>query len=204
LRRISLSIGLGLLLASQAFAQYSGQFSSAATTPQGASRLSTYFGLYEHAIGILGQYRYGIGAYTDFGIKLGVIDFDRPTDETGIDLAGDFKYRVMEKQLRDPFNLSLGGVMEFSTTDSYDIFSAGLNAIGSYPVQLRNGHYLDPYGRLNLRVQRNSPEFGNSDTDFEIGLNLGTSYEITKTIRALGEFQFDDPFAFYFGFDFDL
>ncbi len=208
MRRISLSIGLGLLLASQAFAQYSGQLSSAVTTPSGHSRIGVYTGIYDGAIGVLGQFRYGIDQYADIGFKLGIIDFDHiegfGANETGGDFAFDFKYRILERELRDPFNLSAGAAVEFVTVDVLDIFSLGANVIGSYPVTLRNGRLLEPYGRLNLRAQHESPEWGNSDTDFEIGLNVGTSFELSRSIRAFGEFQFDDPFAFYLGVDFDI
>jgi hypothetical protein len=208
LKRAILLLGLGILLTSQVFAQYSGQFSTAITTPTGASRLSAYAGIYDGALGILGQYRYGIGAYTDIGFKAGVIDFDRPVNNAGIDLAGDFKYLVMERRLRDPFDLSIGGEIELIGVRGYHILSAGINAIGSYPVQLHNGRALVPYGRLNLRVQRDHYGrrfgLGETNTDLEIGLNLGTSFELSKGTRAFGEFQFDDPFAFFIGFDFDI
>jgi hypothetical protein len=209
LRRISLSIGLGLLLATQAFAQYSGQLSSAITTPSGHSRIGVYTGIYDGAIGILGQYRYGIDKYADIGFKLGVVDFDHTVEgfgvnEAGADFAFDFKYRILESQLRDPFDLSAGGALEFVTVDVIDIFSLGVNVVGSYPVKLRNGRLLEPYGRLIMRVQHESPEGGNSNTDLEIGLNMGTSFELSRTVRAFGELQFDDPFAFYLGVDFDL
>jgi hypothetical protein len=204
LRRILLSLGLGIFLATQAFAQYSGQFSTAITTPTGASRISAFAGIYDGALGIVGQYRYGINSDIDFGVKLGILDFDSPINEAGIDLAGDFKYRLLQRELRDPFDLSLGGAAELTTVSGLDIFSVGFNAIGSYDVKLHNGRKLVPYGKLNLRVQRESPDRGHSNTDFEIGLNLGTSFELSKSTRAFGEFQFDDPFAFYFGFDFDI
>ncbi len=204
MKRIILSFGLGILFGSPVFAQYSGQISTAVTTPEGASRVSAYAGIYDGALGILGQYRYGVNRDVDFGVKLGILDFDSPINDAGIDLAGDFKYRLLQRDLRDPFDLSLGGAADFMAVSGLHIFSIGFNAIGSYDIKLHSGHNLVPYGRLNLRVQRESPERGDSNTDFEIGLNLGTSFELSKSTRAFGEFQFDDPFAFYFGFDFDI
>jgi hypothetical protein len=209
LRHIFLSIGLGFLLASQAFAQYSGQLTSAVTTPSGISRLGVYTGIYDGAIGVLGQFRYGVDTYADIGFKIGVVDFDHAVNglgvhETGGDFAFDFKYRIMEKNLRDPFDLSAGAALEYVTVDEINIFSLGVNVVGSYPVALHNGRLLEPYGRLNLRAQHENPRVGNSSTDFEIGLNMGTSFELSKRTRAFAEMQFDDPFAFYLGVDFDI
>ncbi len=209
MKQILISIGLGLLLVTNVSAQYSGQLSGAATTPAGASRIGVYTGIYDGAIGLLGQYRYGVGAYTDIGFKFGVVDFDRTVgdfgvSEAGVDAAFDFKYRIMERRLRDPFDLSLGGVAELVAVDQISIFSAGINAVGAYPVQLRNGRMMEPYGRLIMRIQNENPERGPSNTDLEIGLNLGTTFELSKSVRALAEFQFDDPFAFYLGVDFDI
>lgn len=205
MKRLYLTLGIGLLLFSQAYAQYSGQLSTTSTTPEGTSKTGIYAGIYDHAIGLLGQYRYGVGAYTDIGLKLGVLDLDRGlNDNAGLDFAFDFKYKVMERSLRDPFDLSLGGLGEVLVVSDFNIFSVGANAIGSYPIKLHDGHTLEPYGRLNLRVQRVSPGHHLSNTDFEIGLNLGTAFDLNKTTRAFAELQFDDPFAFFLGVDFDL
>jgi hypothetical protein len=205
LKFIIMTLGLSLLCVTQASAQYSGQLSTASTTAEGLSKVGAYAGIYDGAIGILGQYRYGVGAYTDIGFKLGILDLDRGVvHDAGADFAFDFKYRVMEKRLRDPFDLSLGGAAEFLTVNNLNIFSIGLNAIGSYPILLSNGHTLEPYGRLNLRAQHDNPSYGSSNTDFEIGLNMGTAFELSRSTRAFAEFQFDDPFAFFLGVDFDL
>lgn len=205
MRFIIVTLGLSLLLISQASAQYSGQLSTASTTPEGVSKVGAFAGIYDGAIGILGQYRYGVGAYTDIGFKLGILDLDRGiVHDAGADFAFDFKYRVLEKRLRDPFDLSLGGAGEFLVVNDLTIMSVGMNAIGSYPIMLHNGHTLEPYGRLNLRAQHDNPSHFSSHTDFEIGLNLGTAFEISRGTRAFAEFQFDDPFAFFMGVDFDL
>jgi hypothetical protein len=205
LRLIILSLGVSLLFISQADAQYSGQLSTASTTSEGASKVGVYAGIYDGAIGILGQYRYGVAAYTDIGFKLAILDLDRGiVHDAGADFAFDLKYRVMEERLRDPFDLSIGGAAEFLTVKDLGVFSIGANAIGSYPFKLSNGRLLEPYGRLNLRAQHDNPSYGSSTTDFQIGLNMGAAFELSRNTRAFAEFQFDDPFAFYMGVDFDL
>jgi hypothetical protein len=204
LKRVSLAVFLGFLLTSSVFAQFSGQLSTAKTVPSGGSMLGVYAGIYEDAFGVLGQYRYGLGGYTDMGFKVGVLDLDDfLSNDVAIDAAFDLKYQVMEMRMRDPFDLSLGGTFEFLGFEDGTLISFGFAPIGSYPVTLKNGRILEPYGRLQLRVERvdiNSYD----DTDFEIGLNMGAAFELSSSTEAIGELQFDDEFGFIFGVNFEL
>ncbi len=205
MKRVILIVCLSLALGSQAHSQFAGQLSTPRTVPQGDSRASLYAGIYEDALGILGQYRYGMGAYTDIGLKLGVIDFDRGRDsDAGLDLAFDLKYRVMEMRLRDPIELSVGGALELFAVENLNILSFGAFTVGSYPIELKSGRTLEPYGRLILRVARYDYEDFDSDTDLELGFNFGTAIELSRRTRAYGELQFDDPFGFLMGIDFEI
>jgi hypothetical protein len=205
LKKLLPAICLCLLLSSQAFAQFSGQLSTPEPVEKGYSRGGFYVGLFDDATGVLGQYRYGIGGYTDIGFKLGIVDWDQGRDSnTGLNLNFDMKYQAMDAELRDPINLSAGGVIDFLKVENANVFSLGGYALGSYPVKLRNGRTLEPYGRLIFRVERTSVDNYGDDTDFEIGFNMGTSFEISKRVRALGEFQFDENFGFLMGLDFDF
>lgn len=205
MKRLTLLIFLGILWFNQSSAQFSGQLSSSVPVPQGYSRGGGYVGIYDGGIGVLGQYRAGVGSYTDIGFKLGIIDWDsNHGDNTGADLAFDLKYLVLEERLRDPINLSVGGNLELGVFEHVNIFSLGINTIGSYPVKLRNGRILDPYGRLLFRVERSDPDFGDGDTDFEIGFNMGVTFDLNRSTHALAEIQFDDPTAFFLGLSFGL
>jgi hypothetical protein len=212
LRHVTLAISIFLSLTVPAFAQFAGQLSTPGTMDNGASLGGLYAGIYEDAIGVLGQYRYGVGGYTDIGFKLGLLDLDNWLgSDAGIDFAFDVKYQVMERRLRDPFDLSIAGGTEFLFAEDMNIISFGLSPIGSYPVKLRNGRILEPYGRLQIRIERthldhvivNGIQRGSDDdTDLELGLNLGTAFELSKSTRAIGELQFDEQFGFMFGAEF--
>jgi hypothetical protein len=205
LKKTILSLGLLLLFAWPAKAQFSGQLSTPSTNDRGQSTLGTYVGIYDDALGVLGQYRYGIGGFTDIGFKLGIVDLDDgPNSSAGFDLNFDIKYQILEQRLNDPIDLSAGGVIEFSAFEDLNIFSVGPYVIGSYPVKLKNGRTLEPYGRLLFRFERVDYDRFDSDSDFVIGFNMGTAFELYNSIRAFGEFQFDDPWAFFLGLDFEL
>jgi hypothetical protein len=110
----------------------------------------------------------------------------------------------MEMRMRDPFELSIGGAVEFLFTEDVNVLSIGFAPIGSYPVKLKNGRTLEPYGRLQFRIERTDVDRFGDDTDFELGLNMGTAFELSNTTRVLGEMQFDEQFGFLFGAEFEL
>lgn len=194
------SFGLG-------HAQYAGQFQAASTVPKGASQLGAYVGILEDGFGILGQYRYGIGGYTDIGGKLGILSLDAGPDDSqaAMLLSLDAKYQVLEVRIKDPFDLSIGGKLDLLVAEYFNFYSLGIYGVGSYPVALHSGKHLTPYGRLLLRVDRVNPEHVTGDTEFDLGLNAGCALELTERTQIMAEFQFDpDQFGFYMGFDFGL
>ena len=207
MNRIAISLLLVLSVASGATAQYAAQLSGAGTVLKGSAVGGGYVGVYDGAFGILGQYRYGIGGYTDIGGKLGIIDLDSGSKEgdVGFFIGVDSKYQVMEVRIMDPIDLSIGGAFEFAVFDHFNSLILGGFALGSYPVTLRNGRVLSPYGRLIMGFNRGDPDPGPSDTEFDLGLNMGVTMELSSSTRALAELQIDnDTAAFLMGLEFGL
>lgn len=206
MKRITISLLLVLLLASGATAQYAAQLSAAGTVLKGSSTGGGFVGIYDGAFGILGQYRYGIGGYTDIGGKLGIIDLDSGSREgdLGFFIGADSKYQIMEVRIMDPIDLSLGGAFELALFDHFNSLIIGGFAVGSYPVTLRSGRVLSPYGRLIMGFNRTDFR-GRSDTEFDLGLNMGVIMELSSSTRALAEIQIDDnTAAFLMGLEFGL
>jgi hypothetical protein len=189
-----------------AYAQYSGQLSPAPVLARGSSRLGGYVALYEDAFGVLGQYRHGLGGYTDIGLKFGFVDVDRTYNGGGgVLVALDPKYQVLETRLKDPFDLSLGGAMELLAIEDLTIFSFGFYGVGSYSFKLHNGNTLSPYGRLIMRIEHSDPSLGESDTEFDIAFHIGSTFEFRSRTEALAEIQMDpDNFGFFMGMNFGL
>lgn len=193
-------------MASGATAQYAAQLSAAGTVLKGSATGGGFVGIYDGAFGILGQYRYGIGGYTDIGGKLGIIDLDSDSKEgdLGLFIAIDPKYQIMEVRIMDPIDLSLGGAFELALFDHFNSLIFGGFAVGSYPVTLRSGRVLSPYGRLIIGFNRTDNR-GHSDTEFDLGLNMGVIMELSSSTRALAEIQIDDnTAAFLMGLEFGL
>ena len=193
---------LGLLfLAPSVQAQFLGQLSTARTVPVGGYDLGGYFGVYEDAFAFFGQFRGGVAEYFDLGAKLGVISFDPGFDESseGVILGGDFKYQLLDANLEDPFDLSIGAGLEFFSVSDFNTFSFGANFCGSKDFALAKGRVISPYGRLNLRGERVNEEGKPTKTDFQAGLNPGVSLKVSSYIQIIGELQFDKYFGFIGG-----
>lgn len=188
-----------LAFASSAQSQFLGQLETAPTLLKGSYSAGVYAGVYDDAFAILGGFRSGITDYLDLGLRFGVLnyDYDPWEDESGMVLGSDLKYRVLETEIDDPLDLSLGGCMEFSSVERFSRLALGGYTILSRDFCFERGRVLSPYGRLNLRMERKSWETKGSakehhDTDLEMGLTLGLSLELTSKTFLVGELQLDE------------
>lgn len=197
--KVLLTVFTVAMMVSSALGQFSGQLMPAGTVLKGSAEGGGFFGIYEDARGLIGSYRYGIGGYTDFGVRIGFIDFDgKKNDDTGLLLGGDIKHQVMEVRIMDPLDLSVGGLFETLLGIDNKSFSIGGYITGSYPIELASGRYIYPYGRLIFRMEW----YEDAENDFDPGLNLGTSMELSKNTTVSAEIQFDDYFGFLMGINF--
>ena len=201
--KLSRIIGIILILAlsSPAMAQFAPQLGSAETMFMGKSKTGVVVGIYDDVLSLLGSFRYGFVDYTDIGLKAGLLDYSgRGNSETGFMLSLDAKHQLMEVRIEDPFDFSAGGQFELITGIGNNIYSFSGLSVCSYPVTLSNNKILTPYGRLALRYE--IIEY--SDNEFNIGFNVGSSYQLKEDLIVSAEFQFDDNFGFILGVDFGL
>jgi len=200
-RLILILIGV-LLISQMAYGQFSGYLSTAETVLKGTSTGSAFVGIYEDGYGVVAQYRRGVGGYTDMGIKLGLVDYDG--GGSGFLASLDSKYQIMEVRIQDPLDLSVGGKIEIDVFENVNILSFGGFLTGSYPVAMKSGRALIPYGMLILRIDRSDPDHGDGDSEFNIGLNVGSALELSSSSKAYAEIQLDNEVAFYMGVEFGL
>lgn len=194
-----------IVLSGLSSAQFLGQLNTAKTFQPGEFNLGGYLGVYENAISTFGQLRMGVIDYFDFGVKLGVLDFQTTgeKDHTGVILGGDLKYGVLDTEIDDPFDLSLGMVWEYSDVDHPKRFAMGGNFIISKGFVLESGNMLSPYGRLNIRGEKKTFENKSgksvSDTDLKIGATVGAVLQARGGWHFVGEFQLDEYYGFLMG-----
>jgi hypothetical protein len=204
-----------LLLTLSASAQFLGQLSTAQTLNKGETMLGAYLGIYDDAFSVFGQFRHGMLTYLDFGLKMGMLDLDPGYGEgkTGLVFGGDVKYWFMERASNDPLDLSLGGGMEFLKITDYSLFTLGGNVIASYEFEHGLRKSVTPYGRLNLRWERESfkriphPVWGwekrkKVDNDMDVALSLGADLKLSQDLNLVGELQIDDNIGFVAGINY--
>ncbi len=200
---------LGVATLSQA--QLISTMNSARTLAPGASQVGGYFGVFDDGMSVYGQYRYGFALPFEGGLQFGFVDFN---DNTGLILGADGEFLLTDTKLRDPVDLAAGGLVQFGFVEDFDLFSIGGSFAISKDLALRTGRTITPYGRLQLRFDRqDGPDvfdiFGrrisdNDHTDFNLALNVGGSLEIGRETDLVSELQLADNVGFFIGLNFRL
>jgi hypothetical protein len=217
MRNIFVVIIVIFLSVSSASAQFLGQLSPAPTLQRGDALLGAYLGVYEDAFSVFGQFRYGIARYFDLGFKMGMIDLNPGYGEsnTGLTIGGDVKYWFMEQRAGDPLDVSVGGGTEYLSISDYSLFSLGGNVIASYQIRYYEGKSVTPYGRLNIRWERQSFKKSGrwfwgwegenrSDNDMDVALAFGAELKLSSDLFLVGELEIDDNVGFVGGVNYNM
>lgn len=210
------------ITAGSASAQYLGQMSPASILPTNTGKVGGYFEYADNASAVIGSIRYGFGPFMEGRFRLGFIDQEGPNTDPHIILGIDTKYLLWKFNegttggtsggaYANPIDLSIGAGMEYAKLQGNDVLGIGGSVIASRPFYFQNRSSIEPYGRLNLRYQRNHRDAfyrdnqrinASSNSDFEVGLNIGALFSVTPLVDFTAEFQLDDQDAFMLGIDF--
>ncbi len=221
-----------ILSATPSYALMIGQMRSAETSGWGSLNLTAGVGVFENVKHVFGTVRYGVASQLDLSGSLALLDDEATDDASilfnadaqyqfmqskfgwALDMAGGVVFEYF----------SFGSDNVDAST-----WTIGLNYIVSKPLKMENGFAFTPYGRLNLRsdnfnsdvtvadpvlvshragmaglsklLQSQATEsFDNSD--FNIGINVGTLVPISSKVNLIGELQIDDQFGFLAGINF--
>jgi len=158
------------------------------------------------ATSFFGSFTYGLSNYTDGRIKVGLIDHDGADAE--LTIGADFKWQFWSygPNSKNPFDFAVGAFFEYADIERFSVFQVGGQLIGSYPISLRTGGTLAPYGKFNARLESISwddhfPGRDDSESNLEVGLNGGLQWQMTSDIALYGEFQIDGNDGVFFGID---
>lgn len=186
-------------------AQFLGHLRSARTSGLGSLNLQTAVGMYEDAFTLMGRARYGVASQMDMTASLALLDLEN-TDNLDVVLGADLLYQVSHYDLGHALDMSVGGFIEYYSSDrphshDYSDMAVGMDLVASRPLDLSPRFSLTPYGKLNVRMNRYHIN-DNTDSDFNIGLNVGAVVPLSGFVDLTGEAQFDDQFGFVVGLNF--
>lgn len=218
-----------LLSAAPSQALMIGQMRSAETSGWGSLNLTTGIGIFDNVKHVFGTARYGIASQVDLSGSLALLD-QEADDDASLLFNADVQYQFMQSKLGYSFDMAAGAVFEYFSYGSgpvdASVWTIGLNYIVSKPVKLDNGFAFTPYGRLNVRSDHYSAEtevvvqgipgttsriskllgsqatVSADESDFNIGVNLGSVFPISSKISLTGEVQIDDEVGFLGGITF--
>ena len=149
-----------------------------------------------------GTFTYGMSKHTDGRIKLGLIDGG---GDANLMFAADFKYNFISTDPalnNGPFDMALGGLFEFYDNDLGSRWLIGGQYVGSLPVNLSGGGIIEPYGRLEIRLESISGNGNGSNSELDVGFNGGVKWGLNENIDFFGEIQLDNSTNLFFGLDF--
>lgn len=180
----------------------------------------------------VGTFDYGMSKFTTVRMKLGFADAGN--SDLAISLGGEIRWQVWSvansmagkgnknrkadltrKANQKPFDLSIGVMTEYLsidtkigiTTYSSSVFQFGGFLLGSHSFVTNGGKMITPYGRFNVRYEdTNFDDLSgkNSNSNIEIGLSTGVSYQFTNTMNIYGEIQMDGNDGLFIGVDFKV
>jgi hypothetical protein len=192
-----------LIPINNAFGDSAGLASGTMTTANACGFGVGYFGgilgLGDNFTSFIGTLNYGFSQYTEGRAKLGIVDAEG-TSAT-LFLGADMKYQLLDHYDAvhpSPLDLALGGFFEWASFDPNTVLQLGGNVIGSIPYRFTGGQRLIPYGSVNVRLERLSAN-GNSNTNLELGLNIGAKFEMSSDMSFYGELQIDGNTGLFLG-----
>lgn len=196
---------LATLCAAPLSAQFLGHLRTAQTSGLGSLNLQTAAGIYEDAFTVMGRMRYGIANRADMTLSLALLDPDN-SDNLEIVLGSDLMFQVSDYDLGRMADMALGAFVEYYSMDrgpklDYSNLAIGVSYVIDRPIELAPAVDLVPYGKVNLRVNRVEVN-DKSESDFNIGFNLGAVMPVSGRIDVSGEVQLDDQFGFVVGVNF--
>jgi len=200
------SLGRGLVLMAALCAGLAGPVSAqvyhiypaAPVVPDDHPAAGAAFGIGDDLQRLLGFARFNIVPKADLGLEL---VFDRLGGDWRTGLGADVKYAIVPKTNELPFDLSVQGGFGFQTGSFFSNFDIPVGAVISRPLELDSGRQIVPFGGLYLIVRRLSLDAGPSDTDIDVELRGGASFEVFDSGDAFITIHAGSDVMFFVGYN---
>ena len=187
-----------------------GNLQMARTIGNGATRMGGAFVSGDEVTTFYATGTHGLGMFTDGTLRLGLSEADYPGSDPEISIGAEIKYQFWNyeginsrgQNIDDPIDLAFSGLFEHVSHSQYTVTSFGGGVIASKPFKMKDSKKYGPYARAAIRLTSLDPKSGQSDTDFKFTLTPGGMVQLTRTMNAHAEINFDDNTSFAFGIDF--
>jgi hypothetical protein len=170
-------------------------------------------------IGLVGQFRTGVGDNWDIGVQAGFPDFDAPGENTLYGITGDLKYLILPESVDFPLDMSVDVAFGYQHAGGdgvgVDIVDFDFGAVVSKEMQTSGGKTLTPYGSVMFAIANFDVDFEppegvppgliddpGSDTEFDINVRGGIEYPLRPDLDFLAELNLssrDETLAISFG-----
>lgn len=177
------------LAARPAGAQVAGQFGGAAPIAVDTRVFGGYLGVAQHQFEGLAQLRLSFYPGVDFGFQGGVHHYgESGVSRNAIEIGGDVRTIVTRQGPSTPCDVSLGGAIEVSSADHYNLLSVGPTVAASRRYAPHVGSEFVPYAGAALLYSRTDVGIANS-TDVSLPLRFGLEYGPNPSVRTVLELQ---------------
>lgn len=146
---------------------------------------------------ILFQWREGLGnPRAQFTADLGLADGDGPADNDGaFIIGGSFHYQLLNANSEMPFDMVFGAGAGITAGDNYSLLRIPVGVAIGHRFPLEGNFAITPYVHPRLSIDRLSVDGFGDDTDSNIDVDLGASFEITRQMQARLAVTFGDADA---------
>jgi hypothetical protein len=146
---------------------------------------------------LLFQWREGLGnSRSQFNVDLGLADGDGPADNSGaVIFGGSYHYQLTRASAELPFDMVFGAGLGLTAGDNYSIFRIPVGVAIGHRFPLEGNFAVSPYVHPRLSIDRLSVDGAGDDTDSNIDIDLGASFEISRQMQARLAVTFGDADA---------
>lgn len=152
---------------------------------------------YNNGSALLFQWREGLGnARTQFTADLGLADGDGPANNDGsLIIGGSFHYQLLNATEDLPFDMVLGGGIGLTSGNSTSLLRIPFGVAIGHRFPLEGNFAVTPFVHPRVSIDRVKVDGFGAETDSNIDIDLGASFEINRQMQARLALTFGDSDA---------
>lgn len=152
---------------------------------------------YSGGSALLFQWREGLGKpRTQFTADFGLADGDGPADDNGsLIIGGSFHYQLMNATADLPFDMVFGAGIGVTAGENSSLLRVPFGVAIGHRFPLEGNYAITPFVHPRLSIDRSKVDGFAAETDSNIDIDLGASFEINPQMQARLAVNFGDSNA---------